>query len=397
MSLARIVRFSAAALLAAAVLPVSAAQAPEPPAAVPVPAAVPAPAPVPVSRTMVPLRQVVEVQGVRDNQLVGYGLVVGLNNTGDGTQARFTVQSIANALQRMGIVIDPIAIRVRNVAAVMVTGTLPGFAQPGTRIDINVASLGDAKSLAGGVLLMTPLKAADGLIYAVGQGPLTVGGAFSAGGGGNTVVKNHPTAGAIPGGALVERSAGVDLSQEAVLTLQVKTPSFGVAQRVQRALETAFGPGSARAVDAGTVRAAVPASMKGDPVEYLARAMELPVEPDIPARVVMNERSGTVVLGGDIKISRVAVSHGDLTVSVSTRYEVSQPAPFSYKGDTKVVPQTDVVAEEGDAKGLVLGEGASVDDLVAALRRIGATPRDMIAILEAMHAAGALHAELVVI
>ncbi len=344
----------------------------------------------------IPLRDLVDIRGVRDNQLVGYGLVVGLAGTGDGTQAKFTIQSLANALQRMGVAVPPSAIRVRNAAAVMVTATLPAFSQAGTRLDTTVASIGDAKSLTGGLLLMTPLHGPDGQVYALAQGSVSLGGGYSAGGGGASVTKNHTTTGTVPGGALVERSAGIDLSERTTFDLQLRRPDFATAIKVQDALTRTFAPGAAHAIDSGTVRVRVPEGMHDAPVEFLARALESKVNPTTPAKVVLNERTGTVVLGGDVRIGRVSITHGNLTISIVKRFDVSQPAPFG-KGETKVVPSTEVVADEETGQGLSLQEGAKVEDLVGALQKLGVTPRDMIAIFEAIRAAGALHAELVVI
>lgn len=353
-------------------------------------------APKPEELISIPLRDVVDIRGVRDNQLVGYGLVVGLAGTGDGTQAKFTIQSLANALQRMGVAVPPSAIRVRNAAAVMVTATLPAFSQAGTRLDTTVASIGDAKSLTGGLLLMTPLHGPDGQVYALAQGSVSLGGGYSAGGGGASVTKNHTTTGTVPGGALVERSAGIDLSERTTFDLQLRRPDFATAIKVQDALTRTFAPGVARAIDSGTVRVRVPDDLHDAPVEFLARALESKVNPTTPAKVVLNERTGTVVLGGDVRIGRVSITHGNLTISIVKRFDVSQPAPFG-KGETKVVPSTEVVADEETGQGLSLQEGAKVEDLVGALQKLGVTPRDMIAIFEAIRAAGALHAELVVI
>jgi flagellar P-ring protein FlgI len=345
----------------------------------------------------VPLRDLADVAGVRRNQLVGYGLVVGLAGTGDGTQAKFTVQSLANALRRMGVVIGPEAIRVRNAAAVMVTASLPAFSRPGSRLDVTVSSIGDAKSLVGGTLLMTPLKGPDGQVYALAQGPLSLGGAFSASGGGASVQKNHPTTGTIPSGALVERGAGIDLVGNEFFQVQLRDPDFSTAFRIEQALDRAFSDSVAKALDAGTVRVMVPSVLRDSPVEFLALMMDVDVVPNVPARVVLNERTGTVVLGGDVSISKVSVTHGNLTISVVKRYGVSQPAPFSENGQTVVVPEGEVVVLEEDAARIEMSEGARVKDLVEALKGIGVTPRDMMAIFEAIRAAGALHAELVVI
>jgi flagellar P-ring protein precursor FlgI len=345
----------------------------------------------------IPLRDVVDVAGVRDNQLVGYGLVVGLAGTGDGTQAKFTVQSLANALKRMGVVIPPNAIRVRNAAAVMVTADLPAFARPGSRLDVTVSSIGDAKSLTGGTLLMTPLKGPDGRVYAIAQGPISLGGAISASAAGASVQKNHPTTGVIPSGALVERSAAVNLSGREFFHVQLRHPDFATAYRIEKAVGQAFDPGAAKAIDAGTVRVSVPQPLRNSPVEFLALLMDVDIVPNVPARVVLNERTGTVVLGGEVRISQVSVTHGNLTISIATRYGVSQPAPFSENGQTVVVPESEVVIEEEAASRIEMGDGTRVKDLVGALKGIGVSPRDMMAIFQAIRAAGALHAELVVI
>ncbi len=347
------------------------------------------------SQSGVPLSNLVDVQGVRDNQLIGYGLVVGLAGTGDGTQAKFTIQSLANALKRMGVLVPPASIRVRNAAAVMVTTDLPAFARPGSRLDVTVASIGDAKSLTGGTLLMTPLKGPDGRVYALAQGNVSLGGGFAASGGGASLSKNHPTTGTVPSGALVERTAGIELSGHAVFNLQLRNPDFTTAFRIEKALDQRFQPRSARALDAGTVQVNVPAALRDRPVEALAHILAVKVEPSVPARVVLNERTGTVVLGGEVTISKVSVTHGNLSISVVETYAVSQPAPFSEGGETVAVPQGDIVATEEAAQHMSFKEGTRVEDLVNALKKVGVTPRDMIAIFEAIRAAGALHAELV--
>lgn len=356
----------------------------------------PRPAPIDEVAYTIPLRDLVDVRGVRENQLVGYGIVVGLAGTGDGTQARFTIQSLANALQRMGVAVPPSAIRVRNAAAVMVTANLPPFARAGARLDVTVSSIGDAKALTGGTLLMTPLHAADGQIYGTAQGAISLGGGFSAGGGGASVGKNHTTVGSVPAGGLVEREVAIDLAGRDRFDLALRRPDFNAALRIERALAHSFGPEAVHALDAGTVRLIPPQSLRDRPVEFLALALDAKITPETPAKVVLNERTGTVVLGGDVRLGRVAVTHGNLTISVVQRAAVSQPEPLS-RGETVVTPEADVVAEEEPGQQLALPEGAKVEDLVAALHRIGVTPRDMIAIFEAIRAAGALHAELQVI
>lgn len=343
------------------------------------------------------IKDLARVEGVRSNPLVGYGLVVGLQGSGDGTQAAFTIQSLANLLRRSGVSVPQSQIRVRNVAAVMVTAELPPFARAGQSLDVQVASMGDAKSLQGGTLLMTPLSGPDGNVYAVAQGAVSLGGAFLGGGGGNSVQKNHPTAGRIPAGATVERQVPFSLNGSAGFRLLLDDPDFATAARVADALNGSFGQRIAVAEDAVGVRVSAPKGLADDPVGFLARVEAVKVHPDQTARVIINEKTGTVVMGNDVRVSKVALAHGSLTVEVRTRLDVSQPAPLSEKGETVVVPQVDVAAEEHPAQVLTLEEGVSVGELVSALNALGVSARDMIAILQAMRAAGALHAELVVL
>ncbi len=343
------------------------------------------------------VKDLASVEGVRSNPIIGYGLVVGLQGTGDGTQAAFTIQSLANLLRRSGVTVPQSSIRVRNVAAVMVTAQLPPFARPGQPLDVQVSSLGDAKSLQGGTLLMTPLLGPDGGTYAVAQGAVSIGGAFLGGGGGNTLQKNHPTAGRIPGGAVVERSVPMDLAAATSFRLLLDEPDFATASRIADAINASFGPGSAHAEDPGGVRVNPPASLVGDPVGLLAKVEAVEVRPDSVARVVINERTGTVVLGSDVRVSKVALAHGNLTVEVRTRLEVSQPAPYSPKGETVTVPLEDVTTTEQPNSVITLEEGVSVGEIVQALNTLGVSARDMIAIFQAMRASGALHAELVIL
>jgi flagellar P-ring protein precursor FlgI len=343
------------------------------------------------------IKDLTEIEGVRTNALVGYGLVVGLQGTGDGTQARFTIQSLANLLRRSGVTVPQESIRVRNVAAVMVTTELPAFARPGQRLDVQVASVGDAKSLQGGTLLMTPLSGPDGGIYAVAQGAVSIGGAFLGGGGGNSVQKNHPTAGRVVSGAAVERQVPLDLASFPSFRLQLRQADFATAQRIAGAINDYFDERVARAEDPGGVRVNSPARWAGDPVGLLAEVEALEVRPDVVARVVINERTGTVVMGSDVRVSKVALAHGNLTIEVRTDLEVSQPAAFSKLGQTKIVPQQEVRVHEGPLQVLTLEEGISVGELVDALNAVGVSSRDMVAIFQAMRAAGALHAELVVL
>lgn len=341
------------------------------------------------------IKDLASIEGVRENQLVGYGLVVGLNGSGDGNQAVFTPQAIANLLRRLGTEIPAARIRVKNTAAVLVTAKIPPFARAGRALDITVSSLGDASSLQGGVLLMTPLIGPDGVVYASAQGSVSVGGAFSASSGGASTQRNHPTAGRIPSGALLERDVVFDLASQSVHRILLDDPDFTTAARLEAAVNDAFGPGTARAQDAGGVTFRIPPDAPEGPVAFLARLEELEVEPDVRARLVFNERTGTVVMGADLRISRVAISHGSLSVKVETEVRVSQPEAFS-QGKTEVTEQPFVEAREEPARILVLDRGATIGDLVNGLNRIGATARDMIAIFQAIRAAGALQAEVVV-
>jgi flagellar P-ring protein FlgI len=343
------------------------------------------------------LKDLASVEGVRDNQLLGYGLVVGLAGTGDRQQTVFSAQSLTNVLQRMGVTVSPTAITVKNTAAVMVTGTLPPFAQPGMKIDVTVAAIGDAPNLQGGLLIMTPLKAADGQVYAVAQGPVLTGG-FAAGGAGTTKVVNHPTVGRIPEGALVEHLApSSEPTQE--VKLQLKRMDFGTASLVAAAINKKYSDvlvPPARAENGSLVTVAVPRTYSTHPVEFIAELEQIAVNPERSSRIVVNERTGTIVMGKDVHVAPVAIMHGNLTVEVQTTYDVSQPAPLS-QGTTEVVPQTQVKATEEKAKNLLLKEGATVEDLVRGLNAIGSTPRDIIAILQDLRAAGALDADLEVI
>jgi flagellar P-ring protein precursor FlgI len=343
------------------------------------------------------LKEVAALEGVRDNQLMGYGLIVGLNGTGDKQQTLFSNQALTNLLKRMGVTVDPVQMQVRNMAAVMVTANLPPFAQPGTHIDIIAAAIGDSKSLQGGLLLMTPLKAADGEVYAVAQGPVITGG-FSAGRGGTSQTVNHPTVGRTPGGAIVEK-APPTVAPSSKFKLQLREADFTTAARIVVTLNQHFaatGPAVARAESAAVVAVSVPAAYSARLVEFVAEMESLMVEVDRPSKVVINERTGTIVIGGEVRISPVAIMHGSLSVEVRTKLEVSQPEPLS-SGKTTVVPEVEVAAKEEKAKNIVLPKGATVEELVRALQAIGSTPRDIIAILQNLRAAGALDAEIEVL
>jgi len=341
------------------------------------------------------LKDLVSVEGVRDNQLVGYGLVVGLAGTGDKRQTFFSSQSLTNMLTRMGITVNPTQILVRNMAAVMLTADLPPFAQPGTHIDVTAAAVGDASDLRGGVLLMTSLKGGDGQTYAVAQGPVVTGG-FVAGRGGNSQTVNHPTVGRVPEGAIIEKPAP-SVPPTTCVKLQLHQEDFTTAARIVAALNKSFGGDNvARAENSAVVTVNAPPLYASHPVEFLAAIENVTVDADRPAKVVVNERTGTIVMGKDVKIAPVSILHGGLTVEIQTQYTVSQPAPFS-QGQTTVTPQVGVGVKEDKARNIVLKEGASVEDLVRALTAIGSTPRDIIAILQNLRVAGALEAELEVI
>ena len=343
------------------------------------------------------LKELVSLEGVRENQLIGYGMVVGLKGTGDRQQTLFTAQSLANMLLQMGVTVNPTIILVRNTASAMVTATLPPFAQPGKQIDVNVAAIGDAASLQGGMLLMTSLRGIDGQVYSVAQGPVVTGG-FIAGGAGTTATLNHPTVGWIPNGAIVERAApSVTPTHE--IRLQLHDADFTTAARISDVVNHHFSPAAAaiaHADNSGLVSVAIPAAFSAKPTEFIAELEALTVQTDRPARVVVNERSGTIVMGKEVRVSPVAIMHGNLNVEIQTDFNVSQPNPFS-SGTTQVTPQVTVGVKEEKARNVVLKEGATVEELVRALSSIGSTPRDIIAILQSLHAAGALEAEIEVI
>jgi flagellar P-ring protein FlgI len=340
------------------------------------------------------LKELVSIEGVRDNQLIGYGLVVGLKGTGDRQQTLFPAQSLANLLQQMGVATNPAILRVANTAAVLVTATLPPFAQPGAHIDVTVASVGDAPNLQGGLLVLTGLKGVDGQVYAVSQGSVVTGG-FSAGRSGNTQTVNHPTVGRIPGGAIIERT-GPAVPLNGKVKLQLMKPDFTTAFRISSVINQKFGNGGqplSRPENSALVAVTIPPDYATRAVEFIAEIEALQVEADRPARVVINERTGTIVMGKEVRVSPVAIMHGNLTVEIQTVNTVSQPEGFS-QGQTAVVPEVKVGAKEEKSRSLVLQRGATVEELVRALGSIGSTPRDVIAILQSLRAAGALEADI---
>jgi flagellar P-ring protein FlgI len=342
------------------------------------------------------IKDLVDVDGVRGNDLVGYGLVVGLNGTGDGLRnSPFTEEALANLLERLGINVSGEQFRPRNVAAVLVTATLPPFARAGSRINVTVSAIGDAKSLLGGTLIMTPLNAADGQIYAVAQGSLLAGG-IVAQGEAETVTQGVPTAGTIPGGARVEREIDFDFSTMQNLRLALRDPDFTTAARIAAAINQQLGRPIARMQDSGTVQ--IDLAVGGvPPAELIARLENITVTPDQPARVVVDQRSGTIVLGNDVRISRIAIAQGNLTLRVTETPVAVQPNPFSRTGDTVVVPRTEAEIEAEAGTELAVVEAAvTLAELVEGLNALGVGPRDMIDILKAIKVAGALHAEFIV-
>lgn len=342
------------------------------------------------------MKELVALEGARDNPLIGYGLVVGLNGTGDKRQTVFSAQSLANMLERMGVSVTPSAMLVRNTAAVMVTATLPPFAQPGAKVDVTVAAIGDATNLQGGLLLICPLKGADGQVYAVAQGSVVTGG-FAAARGGSSQSVNHPTAGRIPAGAIIERAPPSPFGG-GTLRLQLSRADFTTAARIAECINRRFPgePAPAKAENAGVVNVRVPTAYASRPVEFVAEIESLTLDADRRQKVVVNERTGSIVMGKDVRIAPVSILHGALTVEIQTELRVSQPAPLA-GGQTQVIPKTEVDAKEEKARSVQLKPGATVEDLVRGLTGIGSTPRDIIAILQALRAAGALDADLEVI
>jgi flagellar P-ring protein precursor FlgI len=341
------------------------------------------------------IKDIARIEGVRSNQLVGYGLVVGLNGSGDSQSTEFTIQSLANMLDRLGVAVDPALIKVDNVAAVMVTAELPPFAKAGTGIDALVSSIGDAESLVGGTLLMTPLKGPDGQVYAVAQGPVVVG-AIAFGGKAATVQKNHPTAGRVPGGAMVEREVQFDFGSGNQLTYRIQQADFTTISRISRVINERFGGNVAHSVDGSSLRVQIPEPYQNRKIDFIAALEELVVRPDTVARIVINEKTGTIVMGEDVRIATVAVSHGNLNLVVSESAQVSQPNPLA-EGETVAVPETEIEVTEEIGNLVVVDRGVSIGEIARGLNAIGATPRDLIAIFQAIKASGALHAELVIL
>jgi len=363
------------------------------------------------------LKDIVDIEGVRGNYLIGYGLVVGLKGTGDGVLSKFTVQSVVNMLERFGIKVPKEQIILKNVAAVLVTAYLPPFAMPGQRIDVEVSSLGDAKSLQGGTLLLTPLLGPDGKVYALAQGPVSLGG-FAAEGAGARIQTAHPTAGKIPNGAIVERPVEEGLKFNGLpkgtpeeiekiikkgemdlqprITLSLKEPDFSTAYKIAETINIYLKGNYAQPKDNRNIELVIPPSYREKEIKLLAELENLEIPTDTPAKVVIDERTGTVVIGENVRISKVAIAHGNISIQVKEYPEVYQPYPFS-PGETVVVPRTEIEAKEKKAKVVILEEGATLGELVRALNAVGATATELISILQAIKAAGALQAELIII
>lgn len=344
----------------------------------------------PSASKLVRIREITSVEGIRENQLMGYGLVVGLRNTGDQQQTIITTQMLANVLLRMGLQVAPTTMTVKNIAAVFVTTSLPPFARAGMQMDVIVSSTGDAKSLEGGTLLLTPLLGEDGRVYATAQGPLVTGG-YTAGNGAVLKQVNHPTVGRIANGAIVERNLAPDLRNLTSLALLLHEADFANAQRIAASINTEFGRPIASVTDSRRVEIA---SAGQNIPAMLARIQSLPVEVIAPTRVAINEKTGTIVMGRDARLSAASILQGSLSIEISTTFEVSQPNPLSKTGETVVVPQTTVNAHEGNLKRIELNEGATVEQLVNGLQAIGASARDVVSILQALKADGALQADL---
>ncbi|MEL6361020.1 MAG: flagellar basal body P-ring protein FlgI [Pseudomonadota bacterium] len=343
------------------------------------------------------IKDLADIEGVRENMLIGYGLVVGLDGTGDRIRnTPFTRESLVSMLERMGVNIRSEAVDTDNIAAVMVTANLPAFATQGARVDVSVSALGDAESLRGGVLLVTPLYGADGEVFAIAQGSVAVNG-FSARGQAASLTAGVPTNGRIANGAVVEREIDFDLNAMPSVRLALRTPDFTTAQRVSSAINARVGTGTASVLDPGTVRLEVPQGFDGRMVDLITSVETIQVQADQPAKIIIDEAAGVVVMGDNVRVSTVAIAQGSLTISIGETPQVSQPAPFSQRGQTVVVPRTNLQAEEGERELQIVEQGVRLRDLVDGLNALGVSPRDLISILQAIKAAGALQADIEVI
>ncbi|MDA8088968.1 MAG: flagellar basal body P-ring protein FlgI [Nitrospiraceae bacterium] len=337
------------------------------------------------------IEDIASFQGMTENQVIGYGLAVGLAGTGDTGNA--TMAAISHMLERMGLTVAPTDIRAKDTAAVIVTATLPAFPKAGMKMDVNVSALADAKNIQGGTLLLTPLYGPDGKVYAMAQGPVSIGG-FVGGGGGTSIQKNHPTAGRIPDGAIIEKSLPFTLGDGKTIKIFLHDPDFSTASAMARRINTSFGAGCALAPDPSTVSIDIPEAYANNVVDFVSLVGQMDVPVDEPAKVVINERTGTVIIGENVRIAPVAIANGNLTVEIKTTYNVSQPAPFAPSGSqTVVVPNTNVNVREQKAS-LMEASGSTLGEVVSALNALGVTPRDLISIMQALKAAGALRAQL---
>lgn len=338
------------------------------------------------------LKDIADVEGVRSNALIGYGLIIGLNGTGDSTNNKSTESSLINLLENMGVTVQPGELKSGNVASVMVTANLLPFARTGTHLDVLISSIANAKSLQGGTLLLTPLRGGDGKVYAVAQGPISIGG-FAVSSGGDSVQQNHPTVGQIIDGATVERELAYDLNRMHEINISLHAPDFSTITRVAEAINQGLGETCASAKDGSTVAITIPEKYRGNVISMMAMVENITVQPEQMAKVVVNERTGTIVMGDGVRISRVAISHGNLNIEINEKTEVSQPAPLS-NGETVINSNSTIDVYEDSGKMHLIGGGVSIGELVRALNAIGATPRDLIAILQSIKQAGALQARL---
>lgn len=340
------------------------------------------------------VKDLADIEGVRSNQLIGYGLVVGLNRTGDKVQQNlYARQTLQNLLERMGISAQAAALKPENIATVLVTANLPPFSRQGSKLDLTVSSIGDAKSLQGGTLILTPLKGIDGQVYAVGQGSVSIGG-ISAGNAGNSVEINHPTVGRVPNGATVERSVPTELAANNQLTLVLRNDDFSTAAKLNKIINAKFGMGTSKALDARNLEIKLPQNYEDNRVGFIAELETLRLTPEKIAKIIINERTGTIIMGREVRISGVAISQGGVTVRIGTEYEVYQPAPLTNVQNNTVVPTTTVDVKEKKPESIILPDGATIDEVVRGLRTIGVSARDIISILQAIKSAGAMNAEL---
>lgn len=340
------------------------------------------------------VKDLADIEGVRGNQLLGYGLVVGLNRTGDKVQQNlYARQTLQNLLQRMGIATEAAFLRPENIATVLVTANLPPFARQGSKIDVTVSSIGDAKSLQGGTLILTSLKGIDGNTYAVAQGSVSVGGISADGGGGNSVEINHPTVGRLPNGATIERAVPTELAANNQLTLVLRNDDFSTAAKLTKVINAKF-TGSAKALDGRNVEVNLPQDYFDNRVGFIAELQDLKLTPDKIAKIIINERTGTIIMGREVKLAAVAISQGGVTIRIGTEYDVSQPSVLSRTGETQVVPNTTVDIKEKKPASVILPDGATIDEVVRGLRTLGVSARDIISILQAIKSAGAMNADL---